>query len=106
MSRREQQRQETRRKVFEAALVVFRRDGVADSRIEDITDAPPAAAAGKPSNVPRAQVQRPGVGSHTLRPPFAVTATPVALRSGGAHPVRARRRFWWRDVGMRGGSLS
>ena len=36
MSRREQQRQETRRKVFEAALTIFRRDGVAESRIEDI----------------------------------------------------------------------
>jgi len=36
VSRREQQRQETRRKVFEAALTIFRRDGVAESRIEDI----------------------------------------------------------------------
>ena len=36
MSRREQQRQETRRKVFESALQIFRRDGVAESRIEDI----------------------------------------------------------------------
>lgn len=36
MSRREQQRQETRKKVFESALHIFRRDGVAESRIEDI----------------------------------------------------------------------
>jgi AcrR family transcriptional regulator len=36
VSRREQQRQETRRKVFEAALHIFRRDGVSESRIEDI----------------------------------------------------------------------
>ena len=35
-SRRQQQRQETRRKVFEAALNIFRRDGVSESRIEDI----------------------------------------------------------------------
>ena len=36
MSRREQQRQETRRKVFASALQIFRRDGVAEIRIEDI----------------------------------------------------------------------
>ena len=36
VSRREQQRQETRKRVFEAALTIFRRDGVAESRIEDI----------------------------------------------------------------------
>ncbi len=36
MSRRAQQRQETRQRVYEAALEIFRRDGVVESRIEDI----------------------------------------------------------------------
>lgn len=35
-NQREQQRLETRRKVFEAAVAVFRRDGVQECRIEDI----------------------------------------------------------------------
>jgi len=35
-SRRQQQRQETRQRVFEAAIEVFRRDGVSASRIDDI----------------------------------------------------------------------
>ena len=36
--RRRQQREETRQRVYEAALEVFRKDGVVESRIEDITD--------------------------------------------------------------------
>lgn len=36
--RRRQQREETRQRVYEAALEVFRQDGVVASRIEDITD--------------------------------------------------------------------
>jgi AcrR family transcriptional regulator len=36
--RRRQQREETRQRVYEAALEVFRKDGVVASRIEDITD--------------------------------------------------------------------
>ena len=39
MTRREQQRLETRKRVFAAAVEVFRRDGVTDARIEDITKA-------------------------------------------------------------------
>lgn len=39
MSRREQQRLLTRERVFNAAIEVFRRDGVTDARIEDITKA-------------------------------------------------------------------
>lgn len=39
LPRRELQRQETREKVFQAALAVFRRDGVASARIEDIVRA-------------------------------------------------------------------
>ncbi|MEL6346678.1 MAG: TetR/AcrR family transcriptional regulator [Myxococcota bacterium] len=35
-SRREQQRLETRQRLFNAAIEIFRRDGVADSSIEDI----------------------------------------------------------------------
>jgi AcrR family transcriptional regulator len=38
MRRRQQQREETRQRVYEAALEVFRKDGVIASRIEDITD--------------------------------------------------------------------
>jgi AcrR family transcriptional regulator len=36
--RRRQQREETKQRVYEAALDVFRKDGVVASRIEDITD--------------------------------------------------------------------
>ena len=36
--RRRQQREETRQRVYEAALEVFRKDGVVAARIEDITD--------------------------------------------------------------------
>jgi AcrR family transcriptional regulator len=36
--RRRQQREETRQRVYQAALEVFREDGVVASRIEDITD--------------------------------------------------------------------
>jgi AcrR family transcriptional regulator len=36
--RRRQQREETRQRVYEAALQVFREDGVVAARIEDITD--------------------------------------------------------------------
>jgi AcrR family transcriptional regulator len=36
--RRRQQREETRQRVYEAALEVFREDGVVAARIEDITD--------------------------------------------------------------------
>jgi AcrR family transcriptional regulator len=36
--RRRQQREETRQRVYEAALEIFRKDGVVASRIEDITD--------------------------------------------------------------------
>ncbi len=36
---RDLQREATRRRVFEAALAIFRRDGVAQSRIEDIANA-------------------------------------------------------------------
>ncbi len=36
--RRRQQREETRQRVYEAALEVFRTDGVVAARIEDITD--------------------------------------------------------------------
>jgi AcrR family transcriptional regulator len=36
-SRREQQRLETRQRVFDAAVEVFRRDGVSAAKIEDIT---------------------------------------------------------------------
>jgi len=36
MTQRERQRLETRRRVFDAAIAVFRRDGVHDCRIEDI----------------------------------------------------------------------
>jgi len=36
--RRRQQREETRQRVYEAALDVFRKDGVVSARIEDITD--------------------------------------------------------------------
>jgi len=39
MTRREQQRLETRRRVFDAAVALFRRDGVTEARIEDITKA-------------------------------------------------------------------
>ena len=35
-SRRQQQRLETRQRVFDAAVMVFRRDGVSSSRIDDI----------------------------------------------------------------------
>jgi AcrR family transcriptional regulator len=35
--RRDRQREETRQRVYEAALEIFRRDGVAASRIEDIS---------------------------------------------------------------------
>lgn len=35
-TRRDRQREETRRRVFEAALAVFRQDGVAECRIDDI----------------------------------------------------------------------
>ncbi len=38
-TRRDLQREATRRKVFEAALAIFRRDGVAGARIEDIAKA-------------------------------------------------------------------
>lgn len=36
MTQRDQQRMETRRKVYDAAIEVFRRDGVQECRIEDI----------------------------------------------------------------------
>jgi AcrR family transcriptional regulator len=36
---RDQQREETRQKVYEAALEVFRRDGIAEARIDDIARA-------------------------------------------------------------------
>lgn len=39
MASREQQREETRRRLYEAALAVFRRDGVAACRTEDIARA-------------------------------------------------------------------
>src|SRR5205085_7825923 len=38
-SKRDLQREETRHKLYEAALEVFRRDGVAAARIDDITRA-------------------------------------------------------------------
>lgn len=37
MTDRDRQRQETHRKVYESALAIFRRDGVDQSRIDDIT---------------------------------------------------------------------
>lgn len=39
MTFRDQRKEETRRRVYEAALACFRRDGVAASRIDDITTA-------------------------------------------------------------------
>lgn len=38
-SARERQREETRRRLYESALAIFRRDGVANSRTEDIANA-------------------------------------------------------------------
>jgi AcrR family transcriptional regulator len=38
LGRRDRQREETRRRLFDAALTVFRRDGVGPARIEDIAD--------------------------------------------------------------------
>ena len=39
LAKREKQRQETRQRVYQAALATFRRDGVQDARIDDIAKA-------------------------------------------------------------------
>lgn len=39
MTSRDEQREQTRRRLYDAALAVFRRDGVANSRIDDISSA-------------------------------------------------------------------